>query len=145
MSLTELYVRACPLAQAPEAVNQLPLTVDLKSEMLKFLATAWFDPFPIHICPLVKLDPATALSLLLNVVQSVEDRAPVAEELAVAMLITGVVAPVATLMGAVPDTLVTVPEATVVHDALVPSVDKTLPAFDACVGKNAFNAPAAVV
>ena len=141
----ELYVRVSPLAHAPEAPNQLPLTVDLKSEMLKFLAAAWFEPFPIHTCPFDKLDPATALNLLLNVVQSVEDKAPVAEELAVAMLITGVVPPVATLMGAVPVTFVTVPAAAVVHDALVPSVDKTLPAFDACVGKNAFNAPAAVV
>ena len=90
-------------------MNQFPLTVDLKSEMLKFLAAAWFEPLPIHTCPFVKLDPATAPSLLLNVVQSVEDRAPVVVEVAVAMLITGVVVPVATAMGAVPETLVTVP------------------------------------
>jgi len=47
--------------------------------------------------------------LLLNVVQSVEDRYPDTEAVAKAMETTGVEVPVATLIGSVPDTFVTVP------------------------------------
>jgi hypothetical protein len=48
-------------------------------------------------------------ALLLNVVQSVEVKYPLTLVLAAAILITGVVVPVATETGAVPETEVTVP------------------------------------
>ena len=53
--------------------------------------------------------PDVAGALLLNVVQSVDVKYPFTEPVAAAIDITGVVVPVATEIGLVPDTLVTVP------------------------------------
>ena len=67
---------------------------------------ATLEPLPTKILPSARVVP----SLPLNVFQSVELKAPVVVVSAVAMLTTGVVVPVATEIGAVPLTLVTVPD-----------------------------------
>jgi hypothetical protein len=103
---------------------------------------------PVTLIPV----PAVAATLVteplpleLNVFQSVLVRYPLVDVLAAAILITGVVVPVATLTGAVPVTEVTVPPLAADQLVLVPSVDKTLPELPVCDGNKALIAPVAVL
>lgn len=162
--VSEDQVRVCVASQAALANCAAPAAV-FKFSTLKFVhlrpevsaasgtrtcpsfptgSRTCADPSRVSKSPLVVRGE---VSFPLNVFQSALEIAPVVVVFAVAIEITGVVVPVATEIGSVPVTSVTVPplEVTVVHEVTpLPLVVRTCPLSPSFTGNVMVQEPAAV-
>lgn len=122
------YALCEAVVPSPSTTTTIVLAVVTKAVVT--LTVAMLLPTPKSIVAV----PEVILDLLLNVAQSVEDKYPLTDSVALGILITGVVPPV-DATGEVAVTEVT-PVAPSSQEALVPSVFKYLPAFPACDGND---------